>query len=634
MFRTSIATVSLSGDLAEKLGAIARAGFDGVEIFENDFLAYPAGPSEVGRIARETGLKVTVFQPFRDFEGLPEPQRSRAFERAERKFDVMQALGTDLMLVCSSVSPAALGGIDRAAADFRELGERAAERGLRIGYEALAWGRHISDHRDAWEVVRRASHPAIGLILDSFHTLARDLDPDTIRRIPGDRIFLVQVADAPLVEMDLLSWSRHFRTMPGQGGLDIAGFLLAVEATGYDGYLSLEIFNDQFRAGSARQVAVDGRRSLIYAMDQVACHSKSVASGTEALPERALLLAVEFMEFAIDEEGAAELARLFAALGFEQAGRHLSKDVEWWRQGAINLVINSQREGLAHSSYITHGPSVCAIGLKVGDAEAAMKRAHALLAQPFSQPVGPGELEVPAIRGVGGSLLYFTDPQSELARIWEIEFRPAHRFQQDLAQEDAELIAVDHISQSMEYDEMLSWVLFYTSILEMDRTPQLDVADPAGLVRSQVVQSRNGAVRIALNGTQSHRTLSGRFLTEFFGSGVQHIAFASADIYRSARTLYANGVKLLAIPENYYDDLESRFALDPKFVERLKSAGLLYDRDEGGEYLQLYTDAFDERFFFEIVQRVGGYRGFGAANAPIRLAAQSRTSRRPELEGI
>src|SRR5688572_7123805 len=330
--RTSIATVSLSGDLKEKLDAISVAGFDGVEIFENDFLAYPAGPAEVGRMVVDAGLKVIVFQPFRDFEGMPDPQRSRAFDRAERKFDVMQALGTDLMLVCSNVSPAALGGIDRAAQDFRELGERAAKRGLRVGYEALAWGRHVFDHRDAWEVVRRADHPAIGIILDSFHTLARKIDPDSIRRIPGDRIFLVQVADAPLLDMDLLSWSRHFRNMPGQGGLDVRGFLAAVQATGYDGYLSLEIFNDQFRAGSAKQVAIDGRRSLIASMDRVARASDAHSPAPAPLPEPSRPLGFEFIEFAVDEESAAGLAGVFGALGFARAGRHVSKDVEWWRQ--------------------------------------------------------------------------------------------------------------------------------------------------------------------------------------------------------------------------------------------------------------------------------------------------------------
>lgn len=109
-------------------------------------------------MVRDHGLDIVLFQPFRDFEGMPEPQRARAFERAERKFELMGELGTDLVLVCSNVSPLALGGIDRAAADFRELGERAARHGIRIGYEALAWGRHVSDHRDAWEIVRRADH--------------------------------------------------------------------------------------------------------------------------------------------------------------------------------------------------------------------------------------------------------------------------------------------------------------------------------------------------------------------------------------------------------------------------------------------------------------------------------------------
>src|SRR3954466_14754300 len=163
--QTSIATVSLAGGLAEKLEATAAAGFTGVEIFESDLLSFNGTPKDGARMVADRGLKIGTFQPFRDFEGMPEPQRSRTFDRAERKFDLIGELGTDLMLVCSNVSPLALGGIDRAAADFRELGERAAARGLRVGYEALAWGRHIHDHRDAWEIVRRADHPNIGLIL-------------------------------------------------------------------------------------------------------------------------------------------------------------------------------------------------------------------------------------------------------------------------------------------------------------------------------------------------------------------------------------------------------------------------------------------------------------------------------------
>ena len=367
--KTSIATVSISGDLREKLAAIAAAGFDGIEIFEQDFIAFDGSPRDVGHMVRDHGLEITLFQPFRDFEGLPEPLRARALDRAERKFDVMGELGTDLILVCSSSHPQALGGIDRAADDFRDLGERAAKRGLRVGFEALAWGRHINDHRDAWEVVRRADHANIGLVLDSFHTLARKIDPDTIRRIPGDRIFFVQLADAPMIEMDLLYWSRHFRNMPGEGDLDVPGFMRAVAATGYDGPLSLEIFNDQFRGGSPRAIAVDGHRSLLFLMDQVRRAEPALKIDVPDMPPRIRAEGVEFIEFAADEAEAADLRRTLAALGFRQAGQHLTKQVSLWRQGAINVVINTEGTGFAHSSYVTHGTGVCDIGLKVEDAQ-------------------------------------------------------------------------------------------------------------------------------------------------------------------------------------------------------------------------------------------------------------------------
>src|SRR5581483_1100713 len=259
----SIATVSIGGALDEKLRTIAAAGFDAVEIFENDLTCYDSSARDVAKMCGDLGLKICALQPFRDFEGLPEPLCNQAFRRAAKKFDLMQELGSDLLLVCSNVSPAALGGIDRAADDFRELGERAAARGLRVGYEALAWGRHVNDYRDAWEIVRRADHPAIGVILDSFHALAPGFPVRAMASIPGDKIFLVQLADAPKLELDILSWSRHFRSFPGQGDLPVGEFMQALAATGYAGPWSLEIFNDQFRAGSAAQTAVDGLRSLI-----------------------------------------------------------------------------------------------------------------------------------------------------------------------------------------------------------------------------------------------------------------------------------------------------------------------------------------------------------------------------------
>ena len=624
--KMSIATVSVSGGLAEKLEAIAAAGFEGVEIFENDLLSFNGTPTEVRRMVSDLGLAIIAFQPFRDFEGMPPPRRERNFARAERKFDLMQELGCDLLLVCSNVSPDSLGGIDRAAADFRELGERAASRGLKVGFEALSWGRHISDYRDAWETVRRADHAAIGLVLDTFHILAKRTDLKPMGMIPREKIFLVQVADAPVLDTDPLSWSRHFRNFPGQGDLPILEFIEALQATEFDGLLSLEIFNDQFRAGSARRVAIDGRRSLIHLLDRLRERTGVAPKELAPMPPRAQCLGTEFIEFAIDETALPEFEKLLSGLGFRRTGRHISKAVTRWCQGGINIVTNAETEGFAHSFNITHGTGVCAIGLKVDDAAATLERGRKLLDEPFHQKVGPGELEIPSVRGLGGSLVYFIDTKSEIGRVWDIEFEKLDGGSNG----DAGLTSVDHISQSMHYEEMLSWLLFYTSLLDLTKTPEQDVIDPGGLVKSQVVETADGSVRIVLNASQSSRTLSSRFLWEAFGSGVQHIAFATDDMFATVRRLEANGVKLLPIPENYYDDLQARTDLTADRIDELQAHNILYDRDGNAEYLQVYTQTFDERFFFEIVER-RGYKGFGAVNAQIRLSAQARLARAPAI---
>jgi 4-hydroxyphenylpyruvate dioxygenase len=615
MSARSIATVSLSGSLDEKLRAVATAGFDAVEIFENDLLSFNGSPRDVGNLCRDLGLAICAFQPFRDFEGMPEPQRARNLARAERKFDLMAELQTDLLLICSNVSPASLGGIDRAAADFRELGELAVSRGLRVGFEALAWGRHVSDYRDAWEIVRRADHKSIGIILDSFHALAPAIPVTAIESIPADRIFLVQLADAPKLGLDVLSWSRHFRCFPGQGDLPVTDFMKAVRATGYAGPLSLEIFNDQFRAGSAVRTATDGLRSLILLEDQL---GQAPSAPVARLQPKARSRGVGFIEFATDEAKAKNLAALFGQLGFRKTGSHRSKDVERWSQGNVELVINCEPDGFAHSHFVTHGPGVCAIAIDVDDVDTTMARAEALKARTFYQPVGPGELEIPAIRGVGGSLLYFME---QAGKNWETDFET---LRSDPATD--RLGTVDHISQSMPYDEMLSWLLFYTGILDLQRLPQMEIADPAGLVQSQALINGNQGLRMILNGSSATRTLSARFIHEFFGSGVQHVAFSCADIFASVADMRARGADFLKIPDNYYDDIEAKYDLDAATMKALRDNQILYDREGDGEFFQIYTHIFDERFFFEIVER-RNYQGFGAANAAIRLAAQTREAR-------
>ncbi|MEJ5220339.1 TIM barrel protein [Cognatishimia sp. D5M38] len=617
--KTSIATVSISGNLREKLAAIAAAGFDGIEIFEQDFIADEASPREIGNMIRDHGLEITLFQPFRDFEALPEPYRAKAFDRAERKFDVMQELGTDLILICSSVHPKSLGGIDRSAADFHELGERAAKRGLRVGYEALAWGRHIDDHRDAWEVVRRADHPNTGLILDSFHTLGRKLDPESIRSIPGDKIFFVQLADAPLIEMDLLYWSRHFRNMPGEGDLDVTRFMQAVMATGYSGPISLEIFNDQFRGGNTKSIAQDGYRSLVALMDDVARAEPEIDSPT--IPARAQPLGVSFVEFASRGDEARDLESLLSALAFEKVGTHLNKAVTLWQQGDIRIVINEETSGHAASMWSARGTSVCDLGIKVADATAATERAKALGADPFAQPLGPGELPIPAIKGLSGSLMHLLDDTADMDQVWSREFAS------DATPTGAGMTHIDHLAQTMSYDEMLSWSLFYTSLFDMQKSPIADVIDPDGLVRSQVVETKDGALKVTLNGADTHRTLAGSFLAETFGASVQHVALATQDIFATLATLKERGFETLEIPSNYYADLTARFDLPSGLLAQMQQHNVLYDQDDSGSFFQCYAPTTAAGFFFEIIQRADGYRGFGGPNAPFRIAAQKRMQR-------
>ncbi|WP_457092609.1 bifunctional sugar phosphate isomerase/epimerase/4-hydroxyphenylpyruvate dioxygenase family protein [Microvirga sp. P5_D2] len=627
--RKAIATVCLSGTLTEKIEAIAAARFKGVEIFENDLLSFNGTPADARRMIEGLGLETVTFQPFRDFEGMPEPQRSKVFARAERKFDVMQELGCDLLMICSNVSPDSLGGIERAAADFHELGERAAKRGMRVAFEALSWGRHIHDYRDSWEVVRRANHPAVGLVLDSFHILARGTDLSAIRSIPSDKIFLVQMADAPKLDMDYLSWSRHYRCFPGQGDLPITEFMDALAATGFDGLLSLEIFNDRFRAGSARSVAIDGQRSLTVMLDELRQRSGIAFPDDPVLPPKAVCSGIEFVEFAIDERNAVGFEKTLSTLGFQRAGNHRSKAVTHWRQGDINIVVNADKEGFAHSFNITHGTSVCALALRVDDAPKTVDRALALLDQPFQQPVAPGEMDIPAVRGLGGSLLYFVDHKTGLDKLWDVDFAPTEA--SDFT--GAGLVSVDHVSQSMHYEEMLTWLLFYASLLNVRKTPVQTVIDPGGVVQSQAIETLDGSLRLILNASQSQRTLSSRFLTELFGSGVQHIALATGDIFATVEHLKTNGVELLPIPENYYDDLEVRTDLSSDDLERLRAGNILYDRDGTSEYFQVYTKTLGGGFFFEIVER-RDYNGYGAMNAPIRLASQTRLASEAVSEGL
>lgn len=605
----SIATVSLAGSLPEKLEAAATIGFDSIEIFENDLLTFDGTPAEVRRMAEDLGLGICIFQPFRDFEAMPEPQRARNMDRAERKFDVMQALGTDLVLVCSSVHPACIDDPGRAAADLREMAERAAKRGLRVGFEALAWGRHTNRWRQAWDIVQQGDHANLGLIVDSFHTLALGDDPTGISQVPASKLFFVQLADAPKLSMDVLSWSRHFRNFPGQGQLDVAHFLREVVASGYAGPLSLEIFNDDFRATQPRLTARDGLRSLIFVQDQIE---------TLTLPKAPVFDGVEFIEFAVDDVAHDKLAGFLATLGFRKAGQHRSKHVSLYRQGRINLVLNAESDSAASEHFLLHGPAVCAVALRVDDADRALARARALLCPDWQERVGEGERRIPAVRAPDGTLIYLVAPSPTGRSIWEDDFIL------DATGESLDLLGeTDHIAQALPTGRMDSYVLFYRAVFGFEAQPTFELPDPYGLIRSRAMVSADGSVRLPLNISESRETATGRFVSAFAGAGVHHMAFATSDIFAAAQRMREAGARFLPIPPNYYDDLAARHGLEDDLLARLQSLDLLYDRDDQGSFIHGFTETFEDRFFFELVQR-DGYQGFGAPNAAVRMAVQAQ----------
>jgi 4-hydroxyphenylpyruvate dioxygenase len=604
----SIATVSLSGTLPEKLEAAAAIGFDGVEIFENDLLTFDGSPEDIRDLANGLGLAITCFQPFRDFEAMPEPQRSRNLDRAERKFDVMGALGTGLLLVCSNVSAAAIDDDARAAADFHALAERAAKRGLRIGYEALAWGRHVNRWRHADRIVRAADHPALGLIVDSFHMLC--LNDDTTG-LKGDKLFFVQLADAPRLQMDVLSWSRHFRNFPGQGQLPVARFVRDVLQAGYNGPLSLEIFNDEFRSAPARLMARDGLRSLLLV---------EAEAGATALPPPPVFDGVEFLEFAVDDEQGRRLGETLRGLGFHYAGRHRSKSVDLFRQGRVNLILNSEPDSAASEHFQFHGTSVCAMALRVDDVGAAVARAAALLCPEWHERIGAGERSIPAVRAPDGTLVYLVGPDTDGRTIYDDDFV----LFPDAAAGQSLVTAVDHVAQALPTGRMDNFVLFYHAVFGFSPDQLWEIPDPYGLVRSRTMVSADRTVRLPLNVSESRETATGRFLTTYAGAGVHHIALATGDISRAVEEAVVRGARMLGIPANYYEDLGAKWGLSDEMLASLRQHNLLYDQDEHGSFLHAYTDTFDGRFFFEFVQRSDGYQQYGAANAAVRMAAQAQ----------
>ncbi len=258
----SMTTTCLGGSLEDKFSAISAAGYQGVEVFNRDLSAFEGSASDARNMAADLGLEIMAFGPFRDFEGAPKSERAEIFQRARKKFSLMNELGASRLLICSNTSPSCSGDISRIAADLNELGDIADQFDIEVGYEALSWGRHVWDYRKAWEAVQLADHSAVSIVIDNWHIMALELPLQPIQDIPAEKVMFVQLADAPIMQLDLLEWSRHYRCFPGQGDWDLGEFISVLEDIGFDGWISQEIFNDEFLLADPKTVAMDGMQSF------------------------------------------------------------------------------------------------------------------------------------------------------------------------------------------------------------------------------------------------------------------------------------------------------------------------------------------------------------------------------------
>jgi 4-hydroxyphenylpyruvate dioxygenase len=618
--RTGIATVCLSGTLKEKMQACAIAGFDGIEIFEQDLVTSPLSPEDVRKMAADLGLGLDLYQPFRDFDGVTPDLLKANLRRAEAKFKLMSRLGMDTILVCSNVATATIDDDGLRASQLTELAELAGDHGVKVAYEALAWGKYVNDYEHAYRLVEMVDHPNFGTCLDSFHILSRDWDTAPIENIDAEKIFFVQVADAPKLSMDVLSWSRHYRVFPGEGQFELAKFMGHVVRAGYTGPVSLEVFNDVFRQSDVERTAVDAMRSLIWLEEQSAKWlAGSSADGAAAngaasrrrypmelatLPKVSEPAGFNFAEVKADDT--AQLEKLLGQLGFAFEGRHRTKDVQLWSMGQARVIINEQAA--------THAePAIAALGFDVDSPVIASARAQQLKAPVVARKVQADEEVFQGISAPDSTEIFLCQGSPDGTAAW------THEFGEGLgpASSIGPGAVIDHVNLAQPWQHFDEAVLFYTSALALEPQPFAEVPSPSGLVRSQVMQTSDGAVRLVLNlapnqqapAQQAHKTYQ------------EHIAFAVGDLVSAARSARDRGLEFLQIPANYYEDLDARFDLEPGFLATLRELNLLYDRDASGEFLHFYTATVGS-VFFEMVERRGDYDGYGAPNAPVRHAVQ------------
>ena len=318
----------------------------------------------------------------------------------------------------------------------------------------------------------------------------------------------------------------------------------------------------------------------------------------------------EFVEYTAPDP--ALLRKLFEQMGFPVVARHRSKDVTLHTQGDINFIINAEPDSFAQAFARAHGPSVCAMAFRVKDATRAFKRAVELGAKPFEGRVGPMELNIPAIEGIGGSVLYLVDRYGDQT-IYDVDFKPVTPAAKVST---AGLTYIDHLTHNVHRGNMDVWAGFYQRLFNFREIRYFDIEGQKTGLFSRAMTSPCGKIRIPINESQDEKSQIEEYLHQYRGEGIQHIALGTEDIFRTVEVLRGRGVSFQDTPDTYYEGVNARVPGHGEDLAALKSHRILLDgapTQGQGTLLQIFTQNVIGPIFFEIIQRKGN-EGFGEGN--------------------
>ncbi len=322
----------------------------------------------------------------------------------------------------------------------------------------------------------------------------------------------------------------------------------------------------------------------------------------------------EFVEYTAPDTKA--LGALFESMGFSAVAKHRSKDVLLYKQGQINFIVNAEPDSFAQSFARVHGPSACAFGIRVKDAAKAFKRAVELGAKPYVSSVAPMELNIPAIQGIGGSLLYLIDRYGPHS-IYDVDFVPIAGT--DPNPKGVGLAYVDHLTHNVYVGRMDVWAEFYQKLFNFREIRYFDIRGKKTGLTSRALTSPCGKIRIPINEPSDQKSQIQEYLDAYHGEGIQHIALATADIYQTVEALRARKVRFLSTPDSYYQTVNARVPNHGEDLERLRRNQILIDGEgldkerHEDKLLQIFTETVIGPIFFEIIQRKGN-EGFGEGN--------------------